>query len=382
MPSTVNAPGTLDSPRRRNFRVMLATLATLCALVSGLLLLGTLLSCNMYLRNPPSGPDAMGLIIPFATSVGSGLLGLIAVWFCIARGGLDWVSVKPMVPLAVGTAVGFGVGLATFGAFLVWAEKYTSIGPVVLIIGGGLGPALFLFLVLVFSWSSPASLTTNRLPQYATPLVILVALAGYAFGAAALWANMKMNAENNARAMEAHRASQAEQERQNALTPVQRLQEDLAACGEAAPLWVFVSRLPSTTDPEFQQIIVDRSLLVPDLDAEVHQTLRTEYAIYRFGAAEFVRLVPNPKREWVPSLVRAIERSGESLRDPSPADADVKVADMLRSLAGAAARFAPDPDLARALQDLRDAVAAIGDDELARAVEPSLRSTAADLLGR
>ena len=143
-------------------RTLLPGLGTAALGIAVLLTLALALTTKLFTLRPPSGPDAMGLVVVFFLPVGAWLLVLFGALVCVARGGFDWVSRSPGIPtLAVlGTVV--GLGLLSVGAAVFSLEVRYSSRTVAGLAGGLLLPLLVVGFVGFLLWSEPAPIAGAR----------------------------------------------------------------------------------------------------------------------------------------------------------------------------------------------------------------------------
>ncbi len=112
-------------------KTLLPGLGTAVLGIAVLLTLALALTTKLFTLRPPSGPDAMGLVVVFFLPVVAWLLVLAGALVCVARGGFDWLSRSGGIPTlaVVGTTVGLG-GLSVAAAVFSLEVRYsTSSGP-------------------------------------------------------------------------------------------------------------------------------------------------------------------------------------------------------------------------------------------------------------
>jgi hypothetical protein len=341
---------------------MLAVLVTLLVLPALLMTLLAMLSSGGYAGRVPGGPDAMGLIVPFLASAGAGVLMVIAGWLCVAGGGFNWISDRPMVPAALVTAVTLGVGLAAMGVLIAWMERQLGawIVPVGLVCGG-LAPLATGLLLLTCAWRSPEALASSAGVLRTTGAgLAAVALVGYAMGAWGLIVYQKQQSDNARRAYDEHVAREAEWERKRNRTPIEAMREDYAEMSPTTPLWVFVAALPDTTDPEARAFTIERALQVPDFEADLKRTMLSTHPRYRHGCVELMRhvLQEHIKPEWAGILVEAIDLTAQQIAAQpgwmTPVyESNPHPAEHLAALADTARRLGDTPELRAALERLQ-----------------------------
>lgn len=342
-------------------KTALSALASVLAIVAALLFLVTPISTGGFIDAPPKGADAMGLVVLLIASILAVLAQLaacIALAFNGRLGGLGWLRgwrVFPVVVLA---------GVAALGVLVVWADKAG-----VWIVPLGLLCALFAplcasIMLIAAAWQEPSP-SPGMLMRVMSPVVVLSAACGVAMSTFGIYMEARANAEAYENARTARAAEQAEFERREQLSPLQRVQEDYAQFDAGAPLWTVIPLLPETDDPQVADFIVTRALQVPDLDAEVQRTLVSDYAIYRYATARMIELVPADAlhEEWAEALEASMRVSAEKIEanhewftvddqtHPNPPG-------HIASLIAARARFAESDAGNMALARLRSAVEA------------------------
>lgn len=276
--------------------------------------LGVLLNAGlsgMYANSPPTGQQAMGLVVPiFGIAIASAAL-MLATWICVGRGGFDWVSSTRLVPTAVATLVMLGVCIAAAGALGVWMEGEKTFGRAVVPIGvvcGVLVPLAAVVMLLVCAWMDQSQVRGVALLRVLGGVLIAGAIAGYVLGAIGLRAAMLQRARNR----EAVRVSTEafdEKWRKIRETPVaERIAADLAEASAETPLWVFAARLPEAPDEATCQLVIARALQVPGFAEDLERTITSPYHLYRFGCAKLIAHANASQRDaaWAGPLARSI----------------------------------------------------------------------------
>jgi len=343
----------------------------LAPLITLLVVVGTFvtLSCNagttgFFLKSPPTGERAVGLLIPIAVLIGAALvitLASLLVAFQSGRTVVGLIHTSPLASGALTVTVSFGVVLAAFMAFVVWAEPMTASSKfkaLVSILGfaaGLLGPALLALALLIGAWMTPQWLDSNPkwLPGLRLSCWTLAAIAaiGYALGGIALAGPVAKFAKRRSAAALSPEARAAQRKFRN--TPVaQLLTEELAKLPSDAPLSEIVVYFVTSRkklDQGCKDLLVDRALRVPDMDQQLIETMKSRDCIYRWGAAEFVRTAPiqtvNEHQEpWSRAVIAGINATAESMTI-RPAwlsetfDKNPEPLKLVTSLLGAAERF-------------------------------------------
>jgi hypothetical protein len=301
-----------DGYRSKETRSMIASgLITLLVVVWVLGVLFNAALSGAYASAPPTGPQAMGLVVPiFGIAIASVAL-ILATWICVGRGGFDWVSGTPLVPTAVATVVMLGVCLAASGALGVWMEGEMTFGRAVVPIGvvcGVLVPLATVVLLLVCAWMDPSSPRGLALLRGLGGVLVVGALAGYALGSLGLCTALVQRARNR----EATRVSdQAFDEKWRKIreAPIaERIVSDVAEAGAETPLWVFAARLPEAPDDATSALLITRALKVPGFSADLERTITSEQPLYRFGCAKLIARATPAQRHaaWAGPLARSI----------------------------------------------------------------------------
>lgn len=294
-------------------KTLLPGLGTVALGLAVLLTLALALTTKVFTLRPPSGPDAMGLVVVFFLPVAAWVLVLFAALGGVARGGFDWVSRSPGTPtLAVlGTVVGLA-GLSVAAAMFSLEVRYSS-RTVVGLAGGLLLPLAVIGLTGFLLWSEPAAVPAARwLRPAATGLA---GLAGAALvGGLVLLA---MQSAERARAAEESRrwydesaarirAESAERERTQA--------EELAALPDDTPVEEFLTHLFIDKSEEHHRKAVERIRALPDLTARLAARLEHPDPLQREYVLNFVKMAGTPDPAWEPLVRRAIVRLAADYR--------------------------------------------------------------------
>lgn len=343
---------------------MLAPFITLLAVVGTFLIL----ACNagitgLFLKSPPTGERAVGLLIPIAVLIGAALVLTLASLLVAFRSGRTVVGLIHSSPIASGAltvAVTFGVVLAALMAFVTWAEpmadgsKFKAIIPVLGFGAGLVGPALLGLALLVGAWMTPQWLEAH--PRWLMGLrpmcwtLAAIAVVGYALGGLAMAAPVAQFVRKHSTPMSPEDRA-AERKFRN--TPAaQLLGEELAKLPPDAPLseivvYLVISR--KKLDQECMDLLLDRALRVPDMDQQLIDTMKLRDCIYRWGAAEFVQTAPietvkEHQEAWSRAVIAGINATAESMTI-RPAwlsetfDQNPEPLKLVTSLLGAAERF-------------------------------------------
>jgi len=337
----------------------------LFALVGALLTFVTAAIVGFYLSPVPGGSNAAGLVIPFFAGILAGLAGIIAGSLTVSRGSLDWLGFSRATALALMVGVAVLVGVAIVGSFLAWADKQRLAQPGLLLFSGLLLPLGFFAFQLALLWQP----TTVGGPAFwVRGLGVLTgaaALMGLVTAGLLVQAIAARSARAQAYRQEAQAEEQKEEDRLQALSPEQRLLEDLSKMGDTAPLWSLTAGLPTEKSPSLRALWIERALRVPDLDAEMGRTLTGKYGSYRHGCAVMLGEMPEAALRpaaWTPLLAQDAKLTAEDIRKfgDLASHEDDNLGLHVAAIARAAVRFPPNDELREALTGLRAAVAAMG----------------------
>lgn len=294
-------------------RTLLPGLGTAALGVAVLLTLALALTTKLFTLRPPSGPDAMGLVVVFFLPIGAWLLVLFGALVCVARGGFDWVSRSPGIPtLAVlGTVVGLGilsVGAAVFSLEVRYASR-TVAG----LAGGLLLPLLVIGVLGFLLWSDPGSVSGAGWLRPAG--AILAALAVFAFaGGFVLF--LKDSAEDARRAEEGRVADEARQKEYQAEEEARRTAQaaELAALPDDAPLETFLTHLFIDKSEEHHRKAIERIRALPGLTERMAVRLEHPEPLQREYVLNFVKMAGTPDPAWEPLVRQAIVRLAADYR--------------------------------------------------------------------
>ncbi len=294
-------------------RTLLPALGTAALGLAVLLTLALALTTKLFTLRPPSGPDAMGLVVVFFLPIGAWLLVLFGALVCVSRGGFDWVSRSPGIPtLAVlGTVVGLGilsVGAAVFSLEVRYASR-TVAG----LAGGLLLPLLVAGLVGFLLWSEPGPLPGATWLRPAGS--VLGALAALAFaGGFVLF--LKGSAEDSRRAEEGRLADEARQAEMRAedARRVEAQAAELAALPDDTPLETFLTHLFIDKSEEHHRKAVERIRALPNLTERMATRLEHPEPIQREYVLNFVKMAGTPDPAWEPLVRQAIVRLAADYR--------------------------------------------------------------------
>lgn len=357
----------------------------LSLLITGLVLLAVgvtllvALSTSLFTGPVPTGPDSMSLAGPILAGAVAWAATILAGWLCVARGGFDWVSDRPLIPLLAVTGGIVGVGLAWFLGFLIWSERMSP-GPLASLAASLFSPLLLQALLLACAWSAPEHLHGAWWTKGAGLALAPAALCGAAFAGWGIRDFARQSAARTAREVSERAAINAEFARRAALTELQRVREDLEALPPATPFWSLGCMLLDVHDEEARRLILARGRQIPDFDAELKGVAECDSTVLRAGAVEFIRRSESRDPAWAELVGAAMVRLTEDVQTApdliSKRDADL--AAEVERMAAAAACF-PASNYATPLASLRAAIeAASVSDRRARALHILQTLTAGD----
>jgi hypothetical protein len=286
-------------------RTLLPGLGTAALGIAVLLTIALALTTKLFTLLPPSGPDAMGLVVVFFLPIGAWVLVLFGALACVARGGFDWVSRSPGIPtlVVVGTVVGLGilsVGAAVFSLEVRYASR-TVAG----LAGGLLLPLLVVGLVGFLLWSEPASVSEETWLRPAGALLGALAVLAFAGGFVLF---LKDAAEDARRAEEGRVADEERQKEYRAEEEARRQAQaaELAALPDDTPLETFLAHLFIDKSEEHHRKAVERIRTLPGLTERMATRLEHPEPLQREYVLNFVKMAGTPDPAWEPLVRRAI----------------------------------------------------------------------------
>lgn len=285
---------------------MLASLSTLLIAVGTLAILGcNVLATGLFLRTPPRGEQAMGLVVfLFALIIASGLvlLGSVLVSMRSDRAVSSALHLPGIVSGGATFAISFGVLLAAFVAFTAWAEPtlggtaLRAVKPLFCWTLGIIAPILLAAVLIMDAWSSPASLQTpSGLPSALRALCwVLAAMAGLGYLGAGVAYGQPVK-----QAISKHLASAAAERKRTALPPGltldAALRQDLDQLAPDAPVsdyLRFFTMPVLTKDAACRDLLTQRMLAIPGADDQLLAAMGSDELRSRWGGAEFIRTAP------------------------------------------------------------------------------------------
>jgi hypothetical protein len=284
-------------------KALLPGLGTAALGFAVLLTLALALTTKLFTLRPPSGPDAMGLVVVFLLPLAAWVLILAGAFCAVGRGAFDWVSRSPGVPtLAIlGTVLGLG-GLSVAAAIFSLEVRYSSRTAAGLL-GGLVLPLGVIGLLGLLLWAEPAAPSASR---WLRPVGI--ALGGLA---ATAWLGgfvlLAASSVKKARAVEEARGEQADWETRNRLERAalhEKQAAELAALPDDAPIEEFLAHLFIDKSEEHHGKAIARIRALPDLTTRLAMRLEHSEPLEREHVLNFIAMAGTPEPDWEP-LVRA-----------------------------------------------------------------------------
>ena len=281
--------------------------------VAVLLTLALALTTKLFTLRPPSGPDAMGLVVVFFLPIGAWLLVLFGTLVCVGLGGFDWVSRSPGVPtLAVAASV-IGLGILSVAAAVFSLEVRYSSRTLVGVAGGLLLPLFVIGFVGHLLWTEPTAVAAARWLRPSGAVLATLAVLAFCGGFVAL---VKSSAEDARRAEEGRLADEAranEIRAENAAREAAQAAE-LAALPDDTPLETFLTHLFIDKSEQHQRKAVERIRALPGLVERMAARLEHPEPLQREYVLNFVKLAGSPDPAWEPLVRRAIVRLAADYR--------------------------------------------------------------------
>ena len=294
-------------------KAFLPALGTVALGIAVLLTLFLALATKLFTLRPPSGPDAMGLVVVVFLPIAAWILVLVAALAGIGRGGFDWVSGSPGIPtLAVlGTTVGLAI-LSVAAAVFSLEVRYDS--RTVVGLAGGFLLLLFVAGLLGFLlWSDPAAVAIARWLRPAGVALASLAVLAFLGGFVAI---ARSSAEDAKRAEEARAADAVRDAEYRADEEARRAAQaaELAALPDDAPIEVFLTHLFIDKSEEHHRKAVERIRALPGLTARLAARLEHPEPLQREYVLNFVEMAGTPDPAWEPLVRQAIARLAADYR--------------------------------------------------------------------
>lgn len=346
---------------------MLASCVTVLAVLAVLLiLLSNAGTTGFFMRNPPTGERAMGLIVSFGALIVAAVVLVLASVLAAAGAGKSAIGLLRDTPVASGIVlivVTLGVAIAAFLALAMWTEpllvgaKVRGVKPLIGWSAGLLGPLLLGVVLVVGAWTPASVMTESSRGLTAARWVCwaLVALAAGGYGLGGLILGRPVIARVMATRAALARETPAEREARERFrhTPIEELvREEMDGLPSDAPLTnvvrCFVGTPKKLTD-RAREMLVQRALCVPDVDRQLVEIMGATPYADRWGAAEMVRhaapqYVESHRAEWARAVATGIDATADAMT-MRPAwlsetfDLNPEPLELVRSLLAAAERF-------------------------------------------
>ena len=294
-------------------RALLPGLGTVALGLAVLLTLALALTTKLFTLRPPSGPDAMGLVVVFFLPVVAWLFVLAGAIAAVGRGGFDWVSRSPGMPTLAVLATVVGLGALSTAAALFSLEVRYGARTVVGLAGGLVLPLAAAAFLGALLRAEPAALAAARWPRpVGVALAVLAALA-YVGGAGLL---VKGAGESARRAAEAKTEEDEWYRRNQAETAALRERQaaELAALPDDAPIEEFLAHLFIDKSAEHHRKAVGRIRTLPGLTARLAARLESPEPLEREHVLSFVAMSGTPDPAWEPLVRGAIVRLAADYR--------------------------------------------------------------------
>jgi hypothetical protein len=264
--------------------------------------------CSFYVKRPPQGERAMGLIIPVVLLGGAGVALVVATWCTFGRGSLEALAPHTGLRALFATAIGIGLGGGAFAAFVAWAERRQSQEHATLLLFPGLlAPIAGAGLLVALS------LEPNPRPEWADAASLAlaaVALPGLLLSLGLYWVFARSRHRHRVAANERAREERAARAAERAKSPAEKTR-DYLALGASTPVWHLCMALFHERDATSRKMLVENLATRPDLRAGLEETLSSKYASLRGGALDFLR----EHEGEVPPVHAAVLRSLELLAE-------------------------------------------------------------------
>jgi hypothetical protein len=288
---------------------MLAPLATILIVLGTLVILGcNVLMTGLFLRQPPRGEQAMGLVVVLFGFMIAGALIALASLLASLRSDRALAAVIHLPWWATGIltmVMSFGVALAAFMAFTMWAEPGMSTPPlralkhVLCWMLGIFGPILLAWLMTVDAFSTPQAIQAQ--PKMATALraatwaLAITSALGYLGGAYAFGQPVRVAAANVLRSTLASvRGSSLKLPPGATLASELRKDLDRVPADEPIPtLLEFFIIDDVADDDECRAILIQRVLDTPDAGRLFAEVMRSNKLRSRWGGSILIHSAPD-----------------------------------------------------------------------------------------
>lgn len=339
-------------------KMILPGLGTAALGVAVLLTLALALTTKLFTLRPPSGPDAMGLVVVFFLPVVAWLLVLVAALAAVGRGAFDGISRTAGVPTLTVVGAVFGLGLLSVGAAVFSLEVRYAFRTVAGLAGGLVLPLGVIGLLGFLLWAKPDDLAAAR---WLRPVEIgLGGLAILAFAGGlvllALQSAEKARVAEESRQADEERAAEIRAE--NAAL-AKRQDEELAALPDDAPIEEFLAHLFIDKTEEHHRKAIERIRALPGLTARLAARLEQPAPLEREHVLNFIAMAGSPDPAWEPLVRQAVLRLAADYRAEAkePTGRITHVKGLAWGALLAAETFGP-KRFEKEARELRDAVAA------------------------
>lgn len=328
-------------PTRTKGPRLLATFITLIVVPALLaMLLMNIAFTGMFLRRPPHGENAMGLVIPFFGLAATILAFTLAAALAAVRAKSSAVGVLSSSPLFAGflvIAITLGAALAAGMAFMLWCEPGAagrSLRAVTIPVGillGVCGPVVLAAMLLASAWLPKSEAAAALAAPGALGLalkagfvvVCLLALSGYGLGGAMFWKEIQRVIVARTSAVAGAVQEQVRWQVGGRSSLTKQLTDELARLPPDAPLSSFIVYLPvqpgaRALDEACRDLVIQRALRVADIDGELAGCMKSRQYLDRQAAAEFLISVPAAefaahRDAWGRALLLGLEATGDGI---------------------------------------------------------------------
>lgn len=360
---------------------MLASFVTLLVILGVLVIL----ACNagmtgLFMKAPPRGDRAVGLIVPFVGLIIGAVLIVLAGLLAGMGSGRSAVGMLRETPAMSGLVVvlvSIGVVIAAFMAFGAWAEplllgpRFNFVKPLIGWTAGIVGPVMLGAALIAGAWMTPQTLGASPKMLLALRascwMLVTVAAGGYLMAGAVLGRPLVQRVMTSRTALASMSPAERAARERFRSTPVEELlREELDALPSDAPLPDVVRFFVGSTkelDERCREMLVQRALCVPDVDAQLIEVMGSTPYLDRWGGAEMVRhaaprYIETHRDQWAHAVIAGIDATAEAM-SMRPAwlsetfDLNPEPMELVRSLLGAAERFEGTESHARIARSLR-----------------------------
>lgn len=313
------------------------TITLIVVVVTLAVLLMNLGITKCFAGSPPRGDQAMGLVVPFFGLAAAVLLMTFAAFlacFRVSSTGLSTIHTSTGLSGLITVAIVFGATLAASIAFMLWCEPQSMSAslrgvliPIELLLGV-VGPITLAAWLLIAVWNTKDAVAGNAM--IATSLkalfwcVVVLAVSGYGLSGAFLW----KTTSRQVTAIASGFKDDAKHFVASGGGIFNFVENEIALEIEKAspdtPLSNFVAVLadqpkhPKLND-KARMLIIERALKVPNFDQGLRECMSGREYIYRQGAAELLRDVPQEQFDqhrdaWGEALVLGVNQTASGVQ--------------------------------------------------------------------